>query len=114
MLPFHAISLLCSCVVLITNSDLELYLASKTVSIHREVGNTDLLLFATHDNSVISFPPSVNETVFQISSTAEEANLKIIRDALLCIKVGCSCIEIQSIGTDVLILLLAYIGMELV
>ena len=94
--------------------DLGLYLASKIVSIHSDVGNMHLLLCATYDDSVISFPPTVNDTVFQISSTAEEADQKIIRHALHCIKVGYSFIEIQSIDTDVLILLLAYIAMELV
>ena len=94
--------------------DLGLYLASKIVSIHSDVGNTHLLLCATHNNSEISFPPTVNDTVFQISSTAEEADRKIIRHALHCIKVGYSFIEIQLIDTDVLILLLAYIAMELV
>ena len=54
--------------------DLGLYLASKLMSIHSDVGNTRLLLCATHDNSVISFLPTVNDTVFQISSTAEEAD----------------------------------------
>ena len=94
--------------------DLGLYLASKIVSIHSDVGNMQLLLCATYDDSVISFPPTVNDTVFQISSTAEEADQKIIRHALHCIKIGYSFIEIQSINTDVLILLPAYIAMELV
>ena len=94
--------------------DLGLYLASKIVSIHSDVGNTHLLLCATHDNSVISFPPTVNDTMFQISSTAEEADQKIIRHVRHSIKVGYSFIEIQSIDTDVLILLLACIAMELV
>ena len=58
--------------------DLGLYLASKIVSIHSDVGNTHLLLCATHNNSEISFPPTENDTVFQISSTAEEADQKII------------------------------------
>ena len=52
----------------------------------RDVGNMHLLLCATHDNSVISFPPTV-DTLFQISSTAEEPDEKIIRHALHCIKV---------------------------
>ena len=94
--------------------DLGLYLVSKIVSIHSDVDNTHLLLCATHDNSVISFPSTVNDTVFQISSTAKEADQKIIWYTLHCIKVGYSFIEIQSIDTDVLILLLAYIAMELV
>ena len=55
---------------------------SKTVSIHNDVGNAHLLLCTTHNNSlitpVISFPPTVNDTVFQISNTAEEADQKII------------------------------------
>ena len=58
--------------------DLRLYLASKIVSNHSDVDNTHLLLCATHKNSVISFPPTVNDTVFQISSTAEEADQKFI------------------------------------
>ena len=68
-------SLLCN-----TNNkhDLGLYLASKIVPIHSDVGNTHLLLCATHDNSIISFPLTVNDTVFQISSTAEEADQKTI------------------------------------
>ena len=70
--------------------DLGLYLASKIMSIYSDVGNTHLLLCATHDNSVISFPPTVNETLLQISITAEEADEKIIRHALQCIKVGYS------------------------
>ena len=94
--------------------DLGLYLASKVVSIHSDVGDTHLLLCATHDNTVISFPPTVNDTALQISSTAEEADQKNIRHALHCIKFGYSFKEIQSIETDVLILLLAYIAKELV
>ena len=58
--------------------DLGLYFASKIMSIHSDVGNTHLLLCATHDNSVISFPLVVNDTVLQISSTAEEADQKTI------------------------------------
>ena len=58
--------------------DLGLYLASKIVSIHNDVDNTHLLLCATHGNSVISFPPTVNDTVFQISSTAKDADQNII------------------------------------
>ena len=64
--------------------------------------------------TVISFPTTANDTVFQISSTAKETDQKVIRHALHCIKVGYSPIEIQSIDSDVLILLLAYIAMELV
>ena len=94
--------------------DLGLYLASKVVSIHSDVDDTHLLLCATHDNFVISFPPTVNDTALQISSTAEEADQKIIRHALHCIKVRYSFIELQSIDTDVLILLQAYIAIELV
>ena len=66
--------------------DLGLYLASEIVSIPSDVGNTHLLLCVTHDNSIISFLPSVNDTVFQISCTAEEADQKIIRRALHSIK----------------------------
>ena len=64
------------------------------MSIHNDVGNTHLLLCTTHNNSlitpIISFPPTVNDTVFQISNTAEEADQKIIWHALHCIKVGYS------------------------
>ena len=67
--------------------DLGQYLASKIVSIYSDVGNTHLSLCATHNNSVISFPPTVNDTVFQISNTPEETDQKIIRHALHCIKV---------------------------
>ena len=54
--------------------------------IHSDVGNTRLLLRETHNNYVVSFPPTINHTVFQVSSTAEEADQKIIRHALHCIK----------------------------
>ena len=57
--------------------DSGLYLASKIVSIYGDVGNTHLLLCATHDKSVISFPPTVNCTVFQISSTARKLIKKL-------------------------------------
>ena len=57
--------------------DLGLYLGSKALSIYSEVGNTHLLLCATHNNSLFSFPPTVNDTVFQISSTAKEADQKL-------------------------------------
>ena len=69
--------------------DLGLYLASKIVSIHSDVGNTHILLCATTITR-ISFPPTVNDTVLQISSSAKEADQKIIRHALHCIKVGYS------------------------
>ena len=91
-----------------------LYLASGIVFIQSDVGNTHLLLFSTHDNSVIFFPPTVNDTVFQISSATQGADQKIIGHALHCIKFGYYFIEVQSIVTDILILLLAYIAMELV
>ena len=57
--------------------DLGLYLASKVVSIHSDVGNTHLLLSATHNNSVIFFPPTVNDKVFKISSTAKKLIKKL-------------------------------------
>ena len=80
-----------------------------------DVGDIQLLLCGTHDNSVMSFPPTVNDTVFQVSSTAEKIDQKIIQHTLLhCIKVGFSFIEIQSIDTYAVILLLAYIAMELI
>ena len=74
--------------------DLRLHLTSKIVPIHSDVVNTHLLLCASHDNSVISFPPTVNDTLFRNSSTAEEADQKVIQHALHCIKVGYSFIEI--------------------
>ena len=44
--------------------DLRLYLTSKIVFIHSDIGNMHLLLRATHNNSVISFQPTVTDTVF--------------------------------------------------
>ena len=44
--------------------DLRLNLTSKIVPIHSDIGNMHLLLRATHDNSVISFQPTVTDTVF--------------------------------------------------
>ena len=55
----------------------------------------------------LTFHQGFNDTAFQISSRDEEADQKIIRDALDSTKVGCSFIEMQSIDTDVLIVLLA-------
>ena len=71
--------------------NLGICLASK-VPIQSDVGNTRLLLCAIHDNSVISFPPTINDSVFQISSRVEKADQKII--ALHCIKVRYSFMEI--------------------
>ena len=43
--------------------DLRLYLTSEIVPIHSYIGNMHLLLRATQDNTVISFQPTVTDTV---------------------------------------------------
>ena len=53
------------------------------------------------------------ETLFQIDSTAEEADQKIVQHTLHSIKTMHNEIEVQSTNTDVLALLLAYIAMEM-
>ena len=92
--------------------DLGLYLASTILSVHCEVGNIQIQLCVTYKDTIMSFPSTINDTVFQISSTAEEADQKVVRHVLHCIKVGYS-VEVHSIDTDVLILLLAYVAIEL-
>ena len=92
--------------------DLGLYLASTILSVHCEVGNIQIQLCVTYKDTIMSFPSTINDTVFQISSTTEEADQKVVRHVLHCIKVGYS-VEVHSIDTDVLILLLAYVAIEL-
>ena len=52
----------------------------------------------------------MDDDIFQISSTAEEEYQKIVRHAFHCIRSGYTDIEVQSIDTDVLVLLLAYVA----
>ena len=93
--------------------DLGIYLASKVISIHRVVGNMNLQICVTQNDTIMSVPTAVNDEIFQISSTAEEADQKIVRHALRCIRSGYSDIVVQSIDTDVLVLLLAYVAKTL-
>ena len=94
-------------------NDFGIYLASKVISIHRDVGNMNLQICVTQNDTIISVPTAVDDEIFQISSTAEEADQKIVRHALHCIRSGYSDIEVQSIDTDVLVLLLAYVAKTL-
>ena len=82
-------------------NDLGLYLASKLISIHRDVGMLQLQLCVTYNDTIISLPPLVNHSAFQIESTSEEADQKIVRHTLHCIKEEYTDIEIQSIDHDV-------------
>ena len=90
-------------------NDLGLYLAKKLISIHQDADMFQLQLCVTYNDAVISQPP-LNQSTFQIESTAEEADQKLVRHALHCIKEEYTDIEIQSIDYDVLILLLAYVA----
>ena len=93
--------------------DLGLYLASKLISIHWDVGTLHLQLCVTYKANVISLPSLMNHSPFQIESTAEEADQKIVRHTLHCINEEYTDIEIQSIDIDVPILLLAYVAIQM-
>ena len=73
----------------------------------------NLQICVTQNGSIISVPTAVDDDIFQISSTAEEADQKIVRHAFHCIRSGYTDIEVQSIDTDVLVLLLAYVAKTL-
>ena len=47
-----------------------------------------------------------------IDSTVEEADQKLVHHKLHCIREKYTVIKVQSIDTDVLVLLLAYVAME--
>ena len=93
--------------------DLGLYLASKIVSIHSHVGNTHLLLCATHNNSVISFPSTLMIHCFKFQVQLKKL-IKKLFDMLFIVSKLDTLLEIQLIETDVLILLLAYIAIKLI
>ena len=88
-------------------NDLGIFLASKLVSIHRDVGTPHLQVCVTYNDIIISLP-QMGPSVFEIKSTSEEADQKIVRHALHCITSHHTDIEIQSI-----ILLLAYIVLQM-
>ena len=83
--------------------DLGLYLASKIVSIHSHVGNTHLLLCATHNNSVISFPSTLMIHCFKFQVQLKKL-IKKLFDMLFIVSKLDTLLEIQLIDTDVLIL----------
>ena len=83
------------------------------MSLHHEVGDTRLQLNVTYNDTVRSLPVSVNSSAFPIASTSEEADQKIIRHTLHCIKSSYAYIEVHSVDSDVLILLLTYVAAEL-
>ena len=107
---FRKTSWIHSCVIQKTN--LVLYLASKLISIHRDVGTFHLQLCVTYKDNVISLSSLMNHSPFQIEITAEEADQKIVRHTH-CISEEYTDIEIQSIDHDVLILLLAYVAIQM-
>ena len=72
-----------------------------------------LQLCVTYNDTVISLPPLVSRSAFQIDSASEEADQKLVRHTIHCIKEGYTDIELQSIDHDVLILLLAYVAMAM-
>jgi len=70
----------------------------------------NLQICVTQNDTLISVPTAVDDDIFQISSTAEEEYQKIVRHVFHCIRSGYTDIEVQSIDTDVLVLLLAYVA----
>ena len=94
-------------------NDLGLFIASKLISLHRDVGDARIHLIVTFNDSVSSFPVSSISPGIQIASTSEEADQKIIRHTLDCIKNSYAYMEVHSIDCDVLILLIAYFAADL-
>ena len=84
-----------------------MYTTSKLISLHRDVGDARIHLNVTFNDSVCSFPVSSISPGIQIASTSEEADQKIVRHTLDCIKNSYTYMEVLSIDCDVLILLLA-------
>ena len=83
----------------------------KLVSIHAECGNTLLQLCATTEDRTISIPAVLDASM--VDSTAEEADQKLLRHTLHCLREKYTVIEVQSIDNNFLVLLLAYVAMEL-
>ena len=86
-------------------------MAKKLVSIHAECGNTLLQLCATTEDRTISTPTVLDASM--VDSTAEEADQKLVRHTLHCLIKKYTVIEVQSIDNNFLVLLLAYVAMEL-
>ena len=96
---------------LANKNDIELYLAKKLVSIHAKCGNTLLKLCVTYEDRTILTSTLLD--ISMIDSTAEAADQKLVRDTLHSIREKYTVMEVQSIDTDVLVLLLADVAMEL-
>ena len=92
-------------------NDIGLYLAKKLVYMHAECGNTFLKYCVTYEDRTISTPTLLDTSM--VDSTSEETDQKLVRHTLHSITEKCTVIEVQSIDTDVLVLLLAYVAMEL-
>ena len=82
------------------------------VSLHEKFGNHNLQFYVTFQNRVCSVPESLDNSIFEMASTAEEAEQKAVRHTLNCLKTNFDHIEIHSIDTDVLIQLLANVADE--
>ena len=96
---------------LANKNDIGLYLAKKLVSIHAKCGNTLLKLCVTYEDRTILTSTLLDTSM--IDSTAEEADQKLVRNTLHSIREKYTVMEVQSIDTDVLVLLLADVAMEL-
>ena len=89
---------------------MEVYLVSKLVKIHVECGTSQRKLCFTYESRTFSALQKV-DILFQIDSTAEKTDQKFVGHTVP-IKTMFNDIEVQSIGTDVLVLLLTYGVME--
>ena len=87
------------------------YLAKKLVSVHAECGNTLLQLCVPYEDRTISTTALLDTSM--VDSTAEETDQKLVRHTFHCIREKYTVIDPQSIDTDVLVILLAYVAMEL-
>ena len=93
-------------------NDLGDYLAVKLIEIHAQVGTARLNLCVTYEERTLSTSQLIHNA-FLLNSTAEEADQKIVRHALHCIKSMYDQIVVYSIDTDVLVLLLGYVASEM-
>ena len=68
----------------VNKNDLGLFLASKLVSIHHDVGTPHLQVCVTYNDTIISLR-QMGPSVFEIKTNSEVADQKIVPHALHCI-----------------------------
>ena len=90
------------------NSDnknrLNSFLADKILSLHRD----DRTLIITKDTSILSNNFAITSDEILTPNRAEEADQKIVRHMIQCVKSGIHHVVIRTVDTDVIISLLAY------